>query len=416
MTIRTVPLDQLHPAGYNPRTISPEAYAGLRESIERFGLVQPIVWNERTGNVVSGHQRLKVLHDRGDAETVVVVVDLPELDERALNITQNNPAVAGDWDLPKLDGLLAELCIADYNLPALRLDTLGTLAPPPTAEPIEAESYEEPADRAQAKWNVKPGDIWECGAHRILCGDSGNAADVARVMGGDRATVVFTDPPYGVAIGAKNRMLQEFKVEHMGRGPARGGSRRDLDADALAPDELRAVLTPAFVNTRELAAADDCTYFVTAPQGGELGMMMMMLRDAGLPVRHVLIWRKDVATFSMGRLDYDYAHEPILLTWTKRHKRPLQGPFRTSVWELDKPRSSPLHPTMKPVGLYTNALLNHSDPGDVLFDPFAGSGTALLAAEQEGRAARAIEIDPVYVAVTLDRFHSATGVAPIRVK
>lgn len=117
-------------------------------------------------------------------------------------------------------------------------------------------------------------------------------------------------------------------------------------------------------------------------------MMMMMMREAKLPVRHVLIWKKNQPTFSLGRLDYDYQHEPILLTWGKRHKRPMQGNHRTSVWEIDKPRSSKEHPTMKPVELVENALLNNSDRADVVYDAYSGSGTTIIACENLGRRYR----------------------------
>jgi DNA modification methylase len=141
-------------------------------------------------------------------------------------------------------------------------------------------------------------------------------------------------------------------------------------------------------------------------------MMMMMMAEAGLPTRHVLIWKKNSPTFSMGRLDYDYQHEPILLTWGKRHKRPMMGEHKTSVWEIDKPRASKEHPTMKPVELPVNALLNNSDAGDVAFDGYSGSGTTLLACVQTSRVARVIEIEPKYVAVALQRYQDATGNKP----
>jgi DNA modification methylase len=138
-------------------------------------------------------------------------------------------------------------------------------------------------------------------------------------------------------------------------------------------------------------------------------MMMMMMQESCLPVRHVLIWKKNSPTFSMGRLDYDYAHEPIQMTWLKKHKRPMLGIHKTSVWEIDKPRANKEHPTMKPVELYVNAYLNNSDPGDTTFEPYAGSGTALIASEQTGRKCCAIEISPAYVDVCVDRWEKFTG-------
>jgi DNA modification methylase len=138
-------------------------------------------------------------------------------------------------------------------------------------------------------------------------------------------------------------------------------------------------------------------------------MMMMMMQAAGLKPRHVLIWKKNQPTFSMGRLDYDYAHEPILLTWLKRHKRPMGGAHKTSVWEVDKPRKSEDHPTMKPVELYVNAYLNNSDHGDNVADIYCGSGTAVIAAEQTKRRCFGMEISPAYVDVIVSRWQKFTG-------
>ena len=192
-----------------------------------------------------------------------------------------------------------------------------------------------------------------------------------------------------------------------------GRNLTDIEDDEMSPEELKKRLLPAFNIVRELVMADDCTVFLTAPQNGDLGMMMMMMmKDAKLPIRHVLIWKKNAPTFSMGRLDYDYQHEPILLTWGKRHKRPMNGTHKTSIWEIDKPRASADHPTMKPPELYMNAYLNNSDVGDIAFEPYDGSGTALIASENTGRYCRAIEISPGYVAVALQRYLDSFGITP----
>jgi DNA modification methylase len=135
----------------------------------------------------------------------------------------------------------------------------------------------------------------------------------------------------------------------------------------------------------------------------------MMMKDAGLEIRHVLIWVKNSPTFSIGRLDYDYQHEPIMFTWKKTHKRVNKGQFRTSVWAVDKPRESKLHPTMKPVALIENAILNSSDRGDVVLDIFGGSGSTLIASEKHGRRCYMMELSPAYVDVEIIRWEQATG-------
>lgn len=215
--------------------------------------------------------------------------------------------------------------------------------------------------------------------------------------------MVFTDPPYGVAIGSKNAALEAA-------GAAHGRITEDITNDTLAPDELYKVLLPAFENLRK-SCKEDATYFVCAPPGGDVGlmMMMMMMADAGLRPRHQIVWNKSSATFSLGRLDYDYKHEAILYTWTKKHHNYRISPFRTSVWDIEKPRRCDLHPTMKPVELVSAAMQDGSQEGDVVLDLFGGSGTTLIVAEQLGRKARLMEIDPHYCDVILSRWEQLTG-------
>ena len=182
---------------------------------------------------------------------------------------------------------------------------------------------------------------------------------------------------------------------------------------------------------------DHCSYYVSSPQGGELGMMMMMMKDAGLQVRHMLIWVKNTATFSLGRLDYDYRHEPIFYTWTKKHNfyggygttviddsedftkknkkelieivRKLMHPKDDSVIYEDKPHRSDLHPTMKPVKLVAKLITNNTREGDIVADIFGGSGTTLIACEQLNRKCRMVELDPHYCDVIVTRWETFTG-------
>ena len=215
--------------------------------------------------------------------------------------------------------------------------------------------------------------------------------------------MVFTDPPYGVAIGDKNKALDEV-------GGKSERCKDNIEGDTLPEPELYELLKTAFINVRKATAAD-ARYFVTSPQGGSLGlmMMMMMMRDAGLPVRHVLMWRKNAPTFSIGRLDYDYQHEPIFYTWTESHHNYRAGQFRSTIWDFPKPQASRLHPTMKPVALVANAILDGTLENMIVLDPFGGSGTTLIACEQTGRSCRMLEIDPHYCDVIIRRWEEFTG-------
>jgi len=258
-------------------------------------------------------------------------------------------------------------------------------------------------EELRVKLGVELGQLWQVGQHKIICGDCTDAAVIGRLMGDDKATCLFTDPPYGVSIGAKNRFLNSFQ-------PYRR-NLENIDADDFNKEDLEKMLLSAFSQAKKFLA-DDCSVFVCAPQGGQLGMMMMMMMmKAGLEVRHILNWVKNGPTFSMGRLDYEYQHEPILFTWMKTHKRNKAGAFHTSVWNVDKPRASADHPTMKPVELPENAIANHTDIDDVVIDIFLGSGTTLVACERMNRIGRGIEISPGYVAVAIQRL-ADMGLSP----
>lgn len=248
----------------------------------------------------------------------------------------------------------------------------------------------------------KQGDIWELGDHRLMCGDSTDLETVKKLMGGGeiKADMVFTDPPYGVAIGDKNAMLNSVQPS--------GRCCENIKNDTLSVPELYKVLTKAMTNVRE-NCKDDASYYVAAPPGGDFGLMMMMMQDSGLRVRHQIVWNKDSATFSLGRLDYDYKHEAIMYTWTKSHHNYRGGKFRTSVWDIPKPRKCDLHPTMKPIELVANCILDGTKEGDVILDSFGGSGTTMIAAEQLGRKCYMMELDPRYCDVIIARWEKFTG-------
>lgn len=277
----------------------------------------------------------------------------------------------------------------------------GGVSDTPTAEEDDFDTDEPVEPKA------KLGDIYQLGQHRLMCGDSTDAGAWALLMGGEKADMVFTDPPYGVAIGDKNATLNSIQPS--------GRCCENIKGDAMTEEQLYDMLKTAFVNVRE-NCADDAVYFVTSPQGGSLGMMMMMMKDAGLEVRHVLMWAKNSATFSLGRLDYDYQHEPIFYTWTNSHHNFRNGKYRTTIWEYDKPRKCDLHPTMKPVALVANAIMDGTKKGMIVLDAFGGSGTTIIAAEQLNRKARVMELDPHYVDVIIARWENLTGEKAVLLK
>ena len=373
----------------NPRFIKDDRYVKLKQSIqdnpEMLELRECIVYPQN-GNyvVIAGNMRYRACRELGYRRLPCKVLssDTPAKKLRAYVIKDNIAFGAEDWDA--LANEWEEQELVDFGLDISNLVSKTQ---------AQEDDYEIPDE---IHTDIKSGDLFQIGSHRLLCGDSASKDDVKRLMGGLTADMVFTDPPYGVSIGQKNRMLNSI----FGTG---GRNTNDINDDRLTPDELHDKLLPAFENLRSVMS-DDCTVFVTAPQNGELGMMMMMMmKSAGLPVRHVLIWKKNQPTFSMGRLDYDYQHEPILLTWGKKHKYYGRGEHKTSVWEIDKPTKSKEHPTMKPVELVANALLNNSKDGDTIVDLYLGSGTTMVASHQLGRKCFGMEIEPKYCQVIIDR-------------
>ena len=360
------------------------------------------IQNEEGGYVVFAGN-LRTTAAKGLAlKSVPVVVYTPETEEdreavkrRAMKDNGN----FGAWDYDALANEWDDLPLAEFGVPTWNAEE------PEGNESFPKEAKEDDFDEESGEIHVlcAKGDVWKLGEHILMCGDSTDLESVKKLMGGGeiKADMVFTDPPYGVSIGDKNKMLRE----HVG-----GKSiTQNIENDTLSVEELHVILKKAMENAR-LNCKDDASYYVTAPQGGSLGlMMMMMMKEAGLEVRHNLIWRKNSATFSLGRLDYDYQHEPIMYTWTKSHHNYRKGKYRTTIWDFDKPRKCDLHPTMKPVALVANCMLDGTKEGDVVLDIFGGSGTTIIAAEQLGRRARVMELDPHYCDVIIARWEKLTG-------
>lgn len=308
----------------------------------------------------------------------------------------------GNWDYDALANEWGDLDLAGWGV-SIPPEWGAAAADAAETDSREGQAQDDEFDEKEAQIEKKcsKGDIWRLGEHRLMCGDSTDEAAIKRLMDGDKADMVFTDPPYGVSIGDKNAALNS--VQKAGR------CCKNIENDTLSADELYPILVKAMTNAR-LSCKEDACYFVTSPQGGELAlMMMMMMKDAGLPVRHMLIWEKNSATFSLGRLDYDYQHEPIFYTWTKKHHNYRKGQYRTTIWKYDKPRKCDLHPTMKPVELVANCLNDATKAGDIALDVFGGSGTTMIACEQLGRRARLMELDPHYCDVIIARWEKFTG-------
>ena len=394
--IKQVKTNELQPAKYNPRKWSEVDTANLRKSIERFGMVDPIIVNsapKRKGIIIGGHFRLKVAKDLGMKTVPVVFVNISdEKRERELNLRLNKNIGTWDWEsLANFD--LTELENVGFN--EKELNQHFDIYP--------ADEKDDDVPEVPKKHKSKLGELYRLGNHMVMCGDSTKAEDVGKLMEGKKADMVFTDPPYGVNYGADQETLNK-----------KSGNKSKLVARPIVGDNLtteecaKRLWRPAFKNLYE-NAKDECTFYMTMCQGGDQMMMMMMMMSENWQIKHELIWIKSSPVFSMGRLDYDYQHEPILYGWKKKHNWYGNGQFLKSVWEIPKPSKSELHPTMKPIELIQNAILNSSKEEDIILDLFLGSGSTLIAAEKTGRICYGMEIDPHYCDVIIKRWEDFTG-------
>ena len=261
------------------------------------------------------------------------------------------------------------------------------------------DDFDETKDHIEVK--CKPGDIWQLGDHRLMCGDSIDLQQVKALMGGSRADMVFTDPPYGVSYTDKNEFLNRIGKPLACVNP--------IENDNRTPGDMADFWEKAFSVLAE-CSKEKMVYYITAPQGGELLLLLLQsISNTPFALKHMLIWNKN--NHVLGRCDYNYKHEPIIYGWKKKGTHAFYGggKFKTTVWDIPKPLKNDLHPTMKPVELVANAILDGSKEGDIVLDTFGGSGTTLIAAEQLGRKCYMMELDPHYCDVIIARWEKLTG-------
>lgn len=433
-------LKDLNPAAYNPRKAlkpgDPE-YEKLAASIEKHGYIDPIVINE-DGTIIGGHQRRTVMMDLGYEEAEVAIVDIPDKeDEIAANIALNQ--IDGAWDNDKLMGLLIQLEGSGYDTMAAGFNS-NDLSELFKNVDIGQEANDDGYDIERAVEKIQqgppvtqPGDVWKLGEHRLLCGDALDFSDVGILMAGELADLVLTDPPYNVDYEAKDKSLERSYKRNTTR------QNNEIINDRMAADAFYEFLYKAFGNCFDAAREGAAVYVFHADSEGLT--FRQAFEASGFKLSQVLIWEKN--QFVIGRQDYHWRHEPILYGWKegaahyfiddrgqdtvwieddvdykKMSKADLVAYIdriradlsaRTSIQYEKKPARSDMHPTMKPVALVGRLMLNSSRRGDAVLDPFAGSGTTLIAAEQLHRTAFLIEINPVYCDVIINRWEEYTG-------
>lgn len=363
-----------------------EALTGL---LDRVGWVQDVIVNQRTGHVVDGHLRVGIAISRGEKEIPVVYVDLSEEDE-ALVLASLDPlaamAVADEDMLAELLGGIE----ADGALGEMLAELSGN------SGPKQGRTHPDVVPNLPDEPTTKRGDLWQLGGHRLLCGDATNDRDVARVLNGERAVMMWTDPPYGVSYVGKTKDALTIENDV------------DIGLDDLLESAFRGALQ---------ALEPGAPFYISRP-AGPTGAVFLQKIIAVLGGYHEeLQWVKD--SMVLGHSDYHIQHETIVYGWVPGPGRSGRGKHegsrwygdnaQTSVMEVPRPKASQEHPTMKPVELIEIHLRNSSPQGGLIYEPFSGSGSTLLACERLGRRCCAIELNPAYVDVAIKRWEDFTG-------
>jgi DNA modification methylase len=379
-------INKIKPYDKNAKKHPDKQIRQIANSIKEFGFNQPIVLDNK-GVIIVGHGRYEAAKQMGLEEVPTIEVDLTEEQAKAYRLADNK-LNESDWEMDKVIDELKGMSDEMVDLTGFDRDLL-----------IEPDDKDDEVPEVPEEPKSKLGDLYELGNHRVLCGDSTKKEDVEMLMDGNKADMVFTDPPYSVNYEKKNKEVLKSKEYSKIEGD-------DMKVEDIARDLWK----PVFDNLAEVSK-DGASIYVTMPQGGDQ-MMMMMMMDSW-QVKHELIWVKNSPVFSMGRLDYDYMHEPIIYGWKKNHQFYGGGQFKKSVWNIQRDGNKS-HPTMKPVELIVNMLANSSKEEDITIDFFLGSGSTLIASEKTGRICYGMELDPKYADTIVERWCRYTGITNIK--
>ena len=378
--MQKVKLSDIRPNPNNPRVIKDDKFKKLVKSIQDFPQMlelRPIVVNDEM-IVLGGNMRLKALEHLGIKETYIIKAsDLTQKQEQEFIIKDNVgygewnwEQLANEWDVEDLD---------DWGLD-LPLDFVKELE-------AEEDDFEVPADGIET--DIVLGDLFEIGPHRLLCGDSTDSDACAKLMDGEKADMVFTDPPWNVNYGAVKE------------GNAMGYKPRTIMNDSMSTGDFKDFMGSAFA-MMALHSKKGCpTYVVMSAQ--EWGNLMLALHENDYHWSSTIIWNK--SHLVMSRKDYHTKYEPIWYGWLDGAPRlcPLEDRKQSDVWDVDRPTKSELHPTTKPIELINIALKNSSKSGNLILELFTGSGSTMVASHQLKRKCYGMELDPKYCQVIVDR-------------
>jgi len=385
---------RLLPNPLNWRVHPPLQAEGLADVLDSVGWVDRIIVNQRTGRLVDGHLRVALARARGMPTGPVCYVDLSEDEEKLLLATFDPLTGMAMAEKDTLRALLQEVQTDSAALQEL-LDMLAAEAGInlETEQPIgEApDAQMDAAEELREKWGVQSGQLWEIGEHRLICGDCTDKTVVKRVMGGKRAQLVYTDPPYGVDYDGGTKVHEK-----------------------LAGDTTTDLYAPACQMAAEFSDEKAALYLWHAGIKGIAAAAAAAA--AGYEIRCELIWNKNLAQYGALSAQYKQKHEPMYYCYKRGHTPRWFGPTNEiTVWDCDRSRFNEFHPTQKPVELAERAMRNSSNAGDIVADWFLGSGATLIACERLGRKCRAVEISPAYCAVAIQRWCDMVGKSPMLV-
>lgn len=388
----------------HPQNVRQGDVGAISESLKHHGQYRPIVVQLSTRHILAGNHTFKAAKALGWKEIACTFVDCDDEQATRILLMDNRANDLASYDDGALAEMLQTLMATDDQLAGTGFDPedLQQLLEDLGAEQLPTIMGDPDDVPEQVPAKTVPGDVWLLGKHRLLCGDSTSPTDIERLMAGVKADMVWTDPPYGVAIVGGNRGLSPEERR------AKGG--KEIQNDALNHEQLTQFLRDALGLAAESTKAGG-VWYVAAPPGNLFQCFSIPLTDLGI-WKHTLVWVKD--SLVMGRADYHYRHEAIFYGWKPgaAHREPPDRKQDT-VWEIPRPKRNAEHPTMKPVELITRAINNSSGHGELILDPFGGSGSTLIAAEQTNRIAYLMELDPHYCDVICARYQKATGIKPI---
>ena len=392
MDIELVNIDDLDLDSRNARKHDAKNLKAIADSLEQFGQRKPIVVWGRT--VVAGNGTMAAARTLGWTEIQIVRVpdDWSSDQVKAYALADNRSAELAEWDEQVLASQLLELQQAEFDI-----ELLGFELPVDEVHDVVEDEIPE-----QVEPKSKLGDIWKLGRHRLMCGDATDTATVQKLMAGNEAALVFTDPPYNVAFTGQELSNTTKNGKRINHYVSINTKHDEIKNDSLSRDSFEEFITKALTNLWSLNPKS--WYFTFADL--TLDQLLVPMREVGFEWKSILVWMKNQATLS-GK-DYKSRYEPIVYGCKP-------GAFygdryqQEDIWQFQRTLKNDLHPTMKPIPLISYALENSSQPKDNVVDVFGGSGSTLIACEQTDRVCFMMELDPKYVDVIIARWEKLTG-------